>query len=85
LLKRAYRNYFDLSVWVECSFATALERALQRSQEGLPQAETLRKYEQVYFPAQRIHFAVDDPRTSADLTIGNDPQPSPGRLSQSRQ
>jgi uridine kinase len=72
LLKRAYRGYYDLAFWVECSFETALERALQRGQEGLPPDDTVRAYETIYFPAERIHFARDDPRGSADVVIVND-------------
>ena len=36
LLKRAFQSYYDLSFWIECSFETALERAIARAQEGLP-------------------------------------------------
>jgi uridine kinase len=57
---------------VECSFETALERALTRGQEGLPPDETIRAYETIYFPAERIHFALDDPKGSADAVIVND-------------
>ncbi len=67
LLKRAYRGYFDLTFWVECTFETVLERALQRGQEGLPPAETIRAYETIYFPAQQIHFAKDNPQSVADM------------------
>jgi uridine kinase len=74
LLKPAYRGYFDLSFWVECTFETALERALQRGQEGLPPEETIRAYETIYFPAQRIHFERDDPRAAATAVIVNDPR-----------
>ncbi len=74
LFKRAYRRHFDLAMWVECSFETALERALRRAQEGLPPPETIRAYETIYFPAQRIHFERDDPRRGADFLIGNDPR-----------
>jgi uridine kinase len=56
LLKREHRGYFDLSIWLDCTFETALERALSREQEGLPPAETVRAYETIYFPAQRIHI-----------------------------
>ena len=35
LLKRALRNHYDLALWIECSFETALVRALRRGQEGL--------------------------------------------------
>lgn len=74
LLKAAYRSHFDLTLWVECTFETALERALQRGQEGLPPDETIRAYETIYFPAQRIHFARDNPRAVADIIIKNDPR-----------
>lgn len=72
IFRRAYRHLFDLRIWVECSFETALQRALARGQEGLPAAETIRAYETIYFPAQRIHAAADDPRGAADLLIEND-------------
>ncbi|MCI0745034.1 MAG: hypothetical protein L0Y58_06485 [Verrucomicrobia subdivision 3 bacterium] len=72
LFKRRYWRQFDLSCWLDCSFETALDRAIQRGQEGLPPAETARAFETIYFPAQRIHFDRDSPRDSADLIIGND-------------
>jgi uridine kinase len=74
LLKRAYRDHFDLSLWVDCTFETALERALRRAQEGLPPEETVRAYETVYFPAQRIHLERDDPRAFATAVLPNDPR-----------
>ncbi len=72
LFKREYRNLFDLAIWVDCSFPTALARALARAQEGLPPAETIRAYETIYFPAQKIHFMRDNPREMANLTLNND-------------
>jgi uridine kinase len=74
IFKRAYRPHFDLAVWVDCTFDTALERALERAQEGLPPAETRAAYEAIYFPAQRLHLERDDPRNSADLIMANDPR-----------
>ncbi len=73
LLRRDLRRQYDLSLWIECSFETALERALRRAQEGLPPAETVRAYQTIYFPAQLIHFALDEPWAAADLVIPNDP------------
>src|SRR5258705_386553 len=35
LLKRDLRAHYDVSAWIDCSFETALERALARGQEGL--------------------------------------------------
>lgn len=74
LLKRQYRPHFDLAFWIDCTFETDLERALARGQEHLARAETIRAYETIYFPAQRIHFERDDPRASASAIIGNDPR-----------
>ena len=71
LFKEKYREVFDLKIWIECSFAIALERAVRRSQEGLGREETIKVYETVYFPAQRHHFLIDDPFASADLTFPN--------------
>jgi uridine kinase len=73
LLKRAHRYFFDLSFWVDCTFETALERALDHGQEGLPLEETIRAYHAIYFPAQRIHFARDNPQAAASFVINNDP------------
>ena len=72
LFKPAHRHHFDLTAWVDCSFATALERAITRCQEGLPPAETIRAFTTIYFPAQRIHFARDNPQDVADFIIRND-------------
>lgn len=71
LFKRSYISNFDLAVWIECSFETALSRAIARCQEGLPPLETARAYETIYFPAQRIHLATDGPEHSADFVIVN--------------
>ena len=73
LFKREYRRLFDLAIWVDCSFPTALARALERSQEGLPPAKTIAAYGTIYFPAQEIHFNQDNPRATADLIYDNDP------------
>ncbi len=72
LFKPAHRHRFDLTVWIDCSFEAALERAIERTQEGLPPAETIRAFETIYFPAQRIHFARDNPREAADIIFTND-------------
>jgi uridine kinase len=77
LLKRAYFSHFHLSCWVDCTFETALERAIRRGQEGLDPAETKRAFEFIYFPAQRIHFQRDAPQSRANLSVENDPRLSP--------
>jgi uridine kinase len=72
LFKPVYREYFDLKIWIECSFETALRRAIARGQEGLQPAETQCVFETICFPAQRIHLDRDDPRRAADLILHND-------------
>ena len=72
LLKRPFQAYYDLSVWIECGFETALERAIARSQEGLTLEATMEAYRNIYFPAQEIHFRRDDPRSAATLIVNND-------------
>jgi len=72
LLKLGYRQHLDLACWVECSFETALARAIGRCQECLSPAETKRVFETIYFPAQRIHLARDNPRAAAEIVILND-------------
>lgn len=72
LFKPQYRQYFDLAIWVDCSFPTALARAIDRAQEGLSPANTIAAYDTIYFPAQRIHVTQDKPRENADLIFEND-------------
>lgn len=71
LLKRQFQPTYDLSFWIECSFETALERAIARSQEGLSPADTVMAYQTIYFPAQRIHFGLDQPQQAATAIIDN--------------
>jgi uridine kinase len=72
LLKREFQAHYDRSVWIECGFETALERALARGQEGLPPDETIRDYRDIYNPAQEIHFQRDNPKGAATLLVNND-------------
>jgi uridine kinase len=71
LFKKEFKEYFDLKIWVECSFEIALKRAVARAQENLSPDATIRAYETIYFPAQRIHLAKDKPQDSADFIIYN--------------
>jgi uridine kinase len=73
LFKRAYQGRYDLSFWIDCTFETAMERAIARAQEGLSAAETARAHETIFFPAQRIHFDRDEPRVGP-IILPNDPR-----------
>ncbi len=74
LLKRMFQAHYDASFWIECTFDTALERAMQRHQEGLTDDQTARAYRSIYFPAQEIHFRRDDPKRAATAVVMNDPR-----------
>ena len=71
LFKRELAEAFDVRVWIDCPFEIAMRRAIARSQEGLPPEETVRAYETIYFPAQRIHLAKDDPIEASDVVFRN--------------
>jgi uridine kinase len=72
LFKLAYRHHFDLTIWVDCSFAVALQRAIARGQEKLSPRDTERAFETIYFAAQRLHLDRDDPRGAAEFILTND-------------
>jgi uridine kinase len=72
LFKKGYREHFHLKIWIECSFQTALRRAIARRQEGLPPAETQHAFETIYFPAQQLHLARDNPHNAADCIFENE-------------
>jgi uridine kinase len=74
LVQSGFLPCYDLAIWIDCSFETAIERAIARGQEGLPPEETVRAFRTIYLPAQEIHFARDDPKASADLVLVNDPR-----------
>jgi hypothetical protein len=52
----------------------AVERAIARGQEGLPEEQTIAAYRTIYFPAQELHLSRDDPKTAATLALVNDPR-----------
>ena len=72
LFQPAFRDYYDLSFWIDCSFNTALTRALARGQEGLSRHDTIMAYRTIYFPAQIIHFQQDNPKALATGVLNND-------------
>ena len=74
LLRPRFLPRYDLAIWIDCTFETAIERAIARGQEGLAPDETVRAFRTIYLPAQEIHFARDDPKRAADLVVPNDPR-----------
>jgi uridine kinase len=74
VLRRLLRRRYDAAVWIDCSFETALRRALARNQEGLDEAALRRDYATIYAPAQRLHLRRDQPLAGADVVVNNDAQ-----------
>ncbi len=72
LFKQALKERYDLRLWIEVSFETALLRAILRNQEGLSEDAIIRDYQTIYFPAQRLHFAKDQPTAGIDALFVND-------------
>ena len=72
LLKKEFRRQYDLAFWTECSFETALQRAIRRNQ--VSKQGIIADYESIYFPAQKIHFAKDNPTGFVDAVYLSDRQ-----------
>jgi uridine kinase len=71
LFKREHRHRLDLGWWIDCPFDEALARARRRNQEGISDLELVREYQEIYFPAQRLHMALDQPAAWADRILSN--------------
>jgi uridine kinase len=63
LFRQELREVYDLAIWIECSFETALARAPEGARPG---------WQAVNFPAQRLHFERDEPSRRADYWVLND-------------
>jgi uridine kinase len=57
LFKPLYRNYVDLTIWIDCSFSTALARAIARGQEGLSPATRLPLTKRSIFPRREFTWS----------------------------
>jgi uridine kinase len=71
LLKKQYLIHYDLTAWIDCSFETGLQRALDRNAEKLGEVNLVNDYQTIYYPAQQHHFQKDGPKQNADLIIDN--------------
>ena len=72
LFRRALVRRYDLRVWIECSFETALRRALVRNVEALTVESLVQDYERMYHAAQRHHLAMDAPQEAAEIVMWNE-------------
>lgn len=64
--------YWDLSVFLEVSFDTVRERAVQRDLALFGSVdEVLRKYEERYIPGEKLYLESCRPRDRADVLVDN--------------
>lgn len=72
LFKRPYLSFYDLRIWVHCSFETGMQRAIKRNAEKLETERLVNDYHIYYYAAQRLHIAKDNPMETADIIFTND-------------
>lgn len=72
LFQQQFEHLFDYKIWIECSFETALKRAIQRNSEKLDEARLIHDYHTFYYPAQRLHFELDNPQKRADIIFNHE-------------
>ena len=59
-------DLWDVRIWLDISFDRALDRALVRD-AAMP--DLRRRYEQRYFPGQRLYIDEVDPRSRAEIVV----------------
>ena len=72
LFQEKYLEHYDYKIWVECSFETGLQRAINRNIENLDNQSLIHDYHTFYYPAQQLHFRLDNPKSLADIIFDND-------------
>jgi uridine kinase len=72
LFQEKYIPFYDFKIWIDCSFETGLQRALQRNVEKLDEERLIHDYNTYYYPAQRYHLKKDRPINFSDVIYCND-------------
>jgi uridine kinase len=60
-------DLWEVRIWLDISFECALERALVRDAERV--FDLRRRYEERYFPGQRLYLDEVDPRSRAEIVV----------------
>ena len=72
LLRHELRGYWDLAIFVEADFATAIARAEVRDRELFGDATAIRqRYESRYVPGQKLYLEQEQPKQFADFVVIN--------------
>jgi len=67
LQRRELDDLWDLRIWIEIPFETALERALHRDADRFD--DVRRRYEERYLPGQRLYLDEVDPLRRAQIVV----------------
>ena len=71
LFRKELRDWFDLKIWIDIDFDTAMDRVVNRSRDSrYGDADAIRhRYDTRFFPTQRFHIQRDDPAGAADIVL----------------
>lgn len=73
-------NYWDLKIFLEVDFETALNRTVARAKDIRrigQKAAIIERYQTRYIPGQALYFAEAKPRQNADIVIDNSDYANP--------
>jgi len=68
LFKRGLRHYFDLAIFLQSSFETAIKR-VRRRDKHIPLNAIEERYKKKYHAGQQLYFALEHPYDQADIII----------------
>jgi len=72
LFQKKYLPNYHYKIWIDCSFETGMQRAINRNVEKLDETKLIHDYDTFYYAAQRLHFKKDNPKACADTVFNND-------------
>jgi uridine kinase len=72
LFKKEFLTYYDLKIWINCSFEKGIQRAIDRNVERINKQQLIHDYNTYYYPAQRFHFEKDRPKNLTEIIYCND-------------
>ncbi|MBZ0307693.1 MAG: uridine kinase [Anaerolineae bacterium] len=65
-------DFWDIKIFIDIRFETALKRALERDAELFGSAEeVIKRYQQRYLPGQKLYLESCQPAVKADLVLDN--------------
>jgi len=78
LFNDSISHHFDYKIYVDASFDTIMERAIERDSERLGgKEEMIKKYNNRYIPGQQLYISKHKPHKKADLIIDNNNYEAP--------